>query len=378
MDIEWKKIKRVITGKASEQEKQEVETWKKESGQREGFYKDAVSYYERISEGNDDLSQEEIARAWQRVRERTPKRRRVSRQIIGWIAGAVIFTGLFFGVRLLFTEPMGDVPRKVEAEGIRLVLSDGTTHTVQVEKQVALDIPGFEVNEKEGLRQLEKKEEVSDKKEVTYNEVIVPRGADYQLTLADGTRVMLNSDSRIRFPDEFEGNERRVYVQGEVYFKVAHDENCPFFVETEAMTVRVLGTEFNVKAYEETGTATTLVSGRVGVKTETDSLTLVPGEQCEVDEVSGRLTVREADLVTVLAWKNGEFVFKDVALKDMMNELSRWYDMEVVYESEALKNDRYYIYVERSKMLEEVLDKVALTGNMKYKMDGKKVIISRQ
>ena len=198
------------------------------------------------------------------------------------------------------------------------------------------------------------------------------------MTLADGTRVMLNSDSRIRFPDEFEGNERRVYVQGEVYFKVAHDENCPFFVETEAMTVRVLGTEFNVKAYEETGTATTLVSGRVGVKTETDSLTLVPGEQCEVDEVSGRLTVREADLVTVLAWKNGEFVFKDVALKDMMNELSRWYDMEVVYESEALKNDRYYIYVERSKMLEEVLDKVALTGNMKYKMDGKKVIISRQ
>ena len=169
MDIEWKKIKRVITGKASEQEKQEVETWKKESGQREGFYKDAVSYYERISEGNDDLSQEEIARAWQRVRERTPKRRRVSRQIIGWIAGAAIFTGLFFGVRLLFTEPMGDVPRKVEAEGIRLVLSDGTTHTVQVEKQVALDIPGFEVNEKEGLRQLEKKEEVSDKKEVTYN-----------------------------------------------------------------------------------------------------------------------------------------------------------------------------------------------------------------
>lgn len=378
MDIEWKKIKRVITGKASEQEKREVDAWKKGSEQREGFYEDAVSYYGRIPEGNDDLSQEEIARAWQRVRERTPKRRCVSHQIIGWIAGAAIFTGLFFGVRLLFTEPMRDVPRKVEAEGIRLVLSDGTTHTVQVEKQVALDIPGFEVNEKEGLRQLEKQQEMPDKKEDTYNEVIVPRGADYQLTLADGTRVMLNSDSRIRFPDEFEGNERRVYVRGEVYFKVAHDENCPFFVETEAMTVRVLGTEFNVKAYEGTGTATTLVSGRVGVKTKTDSLTLVPGEQCEVDEVSGRLMVREADLVTVLAWKNGEFVFKDVALKDMMNELSRWYNMEVEYELEVLKNDRYYIYVGRSKTLEEVLDKLALTGNMKYKIDGKKVIISRQ
>ena len=95
MDIEWEKIKRVITGKASEQEKQEVETWKKEREQREEFYEDAVSYYGRIPEENDDLSQEEIARAWQRVRERAPKRRRVSRQIIGWVAGAAILPDYF-------------------------------------------------------------------------------------------------------------------------------------------------------------------------------------------------------------------------------------------------------------------------------------------
>ena len=97
-----------------------------------------------------------------------------------------------------------------------------------------------------------------------------------------------------------------------------------------------------------------------------------------MDKQTGLLTVKEADLVTTLAWKNGEFVFKNVTLENMINELSRWYDMEVVYESEALKDDRYYIYVERSKTLEEVLDKVTLTGNMKYRIDGKKVIISRQ
>ena len=163
-----------------------------------------------------------------------------------------------------------------------------------------------------------------------------------------------------------------------MYFKVAHDEDCPFFVETGVMTVRVLGTEFNVKAYAENEVMTTLVSGRVMVKRGLDSLTLAPGEQCEVDKQTGLLTVKEADLVTTLAWKNGEFVFKNVTLENMINELSRWYDMEVVYESEALKDDRYYIYVERSKTLEEVLDKVTLTGNMKYRIDGKKVIISRQ
>ena len=106
------------------------------------------------------------------------------------------------------------------------------------------------------------------------------------------------------------------------------------------MTVRVLGTEFNVKAYAENEVMTTLVSGRVMVKRGLDSLTLAPGEQCEVDKQTGLLTVKEADLVTTLAWKNGEFVFKNVTLENMINELSRWYDMEVVYESEALKDER--------------------------------------
>lgn len=204
----------------------------------------------------------------------------------------------------------------------------------------------------------------------------VPRGAEYQLMLADGMRVKLNSESRVRFPDEFQSNERRVYLHGEAYFQVARDENCPFLVEAEGVTVKVLGTEFNVKAYRGNDVSTTLVTGRVSVAAGTDSLVLNPGQLCEMKD--NTLTVREADLVSVLAWKNGEFVFKDVTLEEMMNELSRWYDMEVEYESEDLKADRYYIYVERSKTLEEVLDKVALTGKIKYKIDGKKVIVGQQ
>ena len=138
----------------------------------------------------------------------------------------------------------------------------------------------------------------------------------------------------------------------------------------------MLGTEFNVNAYRGDDVSTTLVTGRVSVAAGPDSLILNPGQQCVAG--GGALTVREADLVSVLAWKNGEFVFKDVTLEDMMNELSRWYDMEVEYESEHLKTDRYYIYVERSKTLEEVLDKVVLTGKIKYKIHGKKVIVGQQ
>jgi len=376
MQIEWEKIKRVAISKASKQEEREVEEWRNEDKLRERFYEDAISYYRRGYQDVDDLSREGIEEAWRRVRGRTSHRRLVSRRIMGWVASAAVLSGLFLGIRVLMTDPAREITGTTE--GVRLVLSDGKTHAVTVGEQPVVDIPGFEVSGKDGLKQLGKKRDISDKKEVTYAEVIVPLGAEYQITLADGTRVMLNSESRIRFPDEFPMNERRVYLQGEAYFQVARDESRPFLVDTRALTVRVLGTEFNVKAYEEARVAATLVSGRVSVTVGADSLTLVPGEQCELDKRTGELTVREADLISVLAWKNGEFVFKGVTLEEMMSELSRWYDMEVVYESENLKTNRYYIYVERSKTLEEVLDKVALTGKIKYKKSGREVIIQQQ
>lgn len=377
MDIEWKKIKRVVTGNASEQEKNDVEVWKKEDLRREVFIKDATSYYEK-GFPIEDVSSKDVDKAWQRVRKRIPKQRRVVVYVKRWIAGAAVLAGVILGMWLLLFKPEREVSREKMPLGVQLILADGTTHPIQADQTVSEGIPGFEVNEQDGLKQLEKKQESPEKQEIAYNEIIVPRGADYQLTLADGTRVMLNSDSRIRFPDEFQTNERRVYIQGEVYFKVAHDEDCPFFVETGVMTVRVLGTEFNVKAYAENEVMTTLVSGRVMVKRGLDSLALAPGEQCEVDKQTGLLTVKEADLVTTLAWKNGEFVFKNVTLENMINELSRWYDMEVVYESEGLKTDRYYIYVERGKTLREVLDKIVLTGKIKYELHGKRVVIGQQ
>ena len=377
MDIEWKKIKRVLAGTASEQEKNDVDTWKREDLRREVFIKDATSYYKKDFP-MEEVSSKDVDKAWRQLQGRIPKRRRVIVHVKGWIAGVAVFAGVVLGIWLLLLKPEREGGGERMPMGVQLILADGTTHPIQTDQPVSEGIPGFEVNEQNGLKQLEKKQESPEKQEIAYNEIIVPRGADYQLTLADGTHVMLNSDSRIRFPDEFQKNERRVYIQGEVYFKVAHDEDCPFFVETGVMTVRVLGTEFNVKAYAENEITTTLVSGRVMVKKGLDSLTLVPGEQCEVDKQTGLLTVKEADLVTTLAWKNGEFVFKNVTLEKMMNELTRWYDMEVEYETEDLKTDRYYIYVERGKTLREVLDKIVLTGRIKYELHGKRVIIGQQ
>ena len=147
-----------------------------------------------------------------------------------------------------------------------------------------------------------------------YNEIIVPRGGEYTLTLVDGTTVILNSETRMRFPNTFVGTERKIFLSGEAYFDVARDENRPFLVEFQGGKVKVLGTRFNVQAYLGQNTFATLVSGKVEISSGRDSVVLHPGELCEISSVDRMLSVREADMMSVLAWKNGEFVFKDASL----------------------------------------------------------------
>ena len=206
-------------------------------------------------------------------------------------------------------------------------------------------------------------------------EVKTNPGMTTSLTLSDGTVVFLNSESRLTYPSHFNGDTRNVTLQGEAYFEVTQDSLRPFLVEFEGACVKVLGTQFNVRAYPTGPSFTTLVSGCVKIVHKNQVLQLEPGQQCEVREE--KMLLHNADLMTVLAWKNGEFIFKDVALETIMDELARWYDMQVDYETEDLKKMRFYLYVERSENLEEVLQKIALTNQVKYRVNGKKIIIQR-
>lgn len=379
MEIEWRKIKRCLLEEASDEERSEVETWKREDVEREFFYERARAYYQNEIFG-ENLAECGVERAWKKVNHKISIHRVVYHRWVALLAGVAIFTGVIFGI-FLFTvnvdrplSPLGGL-----ANGVQLVVSDGTTYFVNGDHHEEFRSQGFVVDEKNCLKQLAKREESGtgmeqkDEKSVSCNEVIVPWGTGYQLTLADGTRVILNSESRFRFPDKFSVGKREVYLQGEAYFEVSHDENRPFVVHVNDVEIKVLGTEFNVMAYEREKVVTTLVAGGVLVKMKIDSLVLQPGQSCQV--AGGDLIVQKADLRSVLAWKNGEFVFKNTRLEDMMKEFSRWYEMEVEYETERLKENRYYIYVERSKVLHEVLDKIALTGRIKYKIEGNKVLI---
>lgn len=165
---------------------------------------------------------------------------------------------------------------------------------------------------------------------IVYNTLSTPRGGQYQLTLQDGTKVWLNAASSLKYPMSFNGPERVVELTGEGYFEVARNIKQPFIVRFNGVEIKVLGTEFNVMAYndEPGGSQTTLINGGVAVSVGAERRLLSPGEAAVVD---GRIRVKEVDVQPVIAWKNGEIALNNEDLASVMRQISRWYDVNVSF-----------------------------------------------
>lgn len=170
--------------------------------------------------------------------------------------------------------------------------------------------------------------------ELLYNTISTPRGGQYQLSLADGSRVWLNSSSSIHFPVTFSEEERRVQLTGEAYLEVANNPSVPFIVQINDTEIRVLGTRFNVNGYgDELMLKTTLIEGKLDVSRPADSksLVIISGQQVQMNK-NGEMTVNnEADLKEAIAWKSGYFHFNDTGIEEVMLQISRWYDIDVVF-----------------------------------------------
>lgn len=217
----------------------------------------------------------------------------------------------------------------------------------------------------------------SEAKNLGYNTISTPRGGVYQVYLPDGTRVWLNAASSIKFPTSFAHlKQRKVELIGEAYFEVAKNKKLPFIVSTDRQQIQVLGTHFNINSYsEEEELKTTLLEGSVKVFAGNVML-LKPGEQANVSRKgSGNVKVSTANLAEVMAWKNGFFHFEKDNLHAVMRQLSRWYDVEVIYETER-KDDEFMGDIPRGIKLSEVLKMLSFEGTQ-FKIDGNKLIIKK-
>jgi hypothetical protein len=209
------------------------------------------------------------------------------------------------------------------------------------------------------------------------NTITTPRGGQYQVILPDGSHVWLNSASSIKFPVAFTGNSREVTITGEAYFEVARNKAKPFRVISNFQTVEVLGTHFNINAYaDESLVKTTLLEGSVRITQLQPRATAIlePGQQATTSNQAAIQIIKDFDTEEITAWKNGYFMFNHEPIESIMRKVARWYDVDVIYQ-QVLKNDWFNGSVSRYKNISEVLHKLELTGQIHFKIEGRRIIV---
>jgi transmembrane sensor len=224
------------------------------------------------------------------------------------------------------------------------------------------------------------KSAVSGSTEVLYNTISTPKGGQYQLTLSDGSKVWLNAASSLRFPATFSGNERKVELTGEGYFEVAHNPSKPFIVTKNNVEIKVLGTHFNVNAYDDEDVIkTTLLEGSVKVTKGNKSTLITPGEQAIVSNSSTTTfsinVKKDVDLDEAVAWKNGKFIFQDADIKSIMRQLEHWYDVSVIYDDKEVTNEEFVGSISRNVNISQILQMLEKTGAVKFEITGRTVIV---
>ena len=211
-------------------------------------------------------------------------------------------------------------------------------------------------------------------REIVYNTISTPKGGQYQLELPDGSQVWLNATSSIHFPTSFTGTERRIEITGEAYFEIAKNPNMPFIVTVSNSEVQVLGTHFNINAYnDEDNVKTTLLEGSVRFVNDGSINILKPGQQAQLTKEGTTKVVSDVNVDNVVAWKNGMFDFENAGIETVMRQLSRWYDVEIEYKGKT--DDLFIAEMRRNIKLSDALKALELTGKVKFDIQDKKIIV---
>lgn len=262
---------------------------------------------------------------------------------------------------------------------VKLLLSTGQTLNLSGDQQVEfLESQGIRINQQGNTLNYQAEEEVgTETGTVQYNTLIIPRGAEYSLVLADGTKIYLNSESELRYPVKFNGGERRVFLKGEAYFDVTTDNTKPFIVNVQELDIRVLGTAFNVMAYQDyLQVETTLERGCVSVQSPKGKLILHPGMQAVFQKTDATLVSHEVNTKLYTSWKEDKMIFEDMQMEELLQKLSRWYDFDVFYQNQQLKNIRLTGHISKHENISTMLELLETMGKVKFDVKGRTITVS--
>mgnify|MGYP000049204363 CR=1 FL=1 len=325
----------------------------------------------------------------ERALSKLKNRKQVKRRgILSWIAAAsVVVIGGVSAWILLSQEPDVDnlsVTEKFESGKaiVTLEMASGLKYRLDTLSSVVRNNRvnvAFDNND--GVLKIKEQDSLADgaTKEIGYNTVNVPYGGTYTVELCDGTKVYLNSGTTLEFPSRFDGKVRSVILKGEAYFDVRKDVARRFIVHLKESNVTVLGTSFNIKAYgDEDYIYTTLVEGKVRFTSEKEheEVTLRPGMQSVLNLKSGKTELKEVEVEQFTAWRQGRFVFPSTTLGDLMCQLKRWYDIDVVYLSPEAKGYEFRGAINRDMDLKNVLAIVEKTSNVVFDINGRTIKVT--
>lgn len=295
---------------------------------------------------------------------------------------------LYFTSRFREGAPVNDVaiesPLTIPQNNAVLTLADGSTIALdQVEKGTVALQGGIRLEKTASGDIVYHIDSESATSPNAYNSIATAKGNQYAITLPDGSKAWLNASSSLRYPVKFAADQRRVQMTGEVYFEISKvdsdspgkEKAIPFFVQTDKQEIRVLGTHFNVNAYEdEPYVITTLVEGSVRVTATADgqSVLLTPGQQSVLNK---NILVRSANLEQQIAWTKGDFIFHAERLDAILRKVSRWYDVEIEC-PDHLGRLTFDGIVSRSQPLSTIIDMIQSTGKAKIKLEGRRITVT--
>ena len=362
-----------LMGTITPEEEERFQKWWKESESHEKEYEIICK---RLIVDLRRTEHPDLHKAWKGVWSKLPRTRRL---FWSWHSGAAVCAGviLLLGLGWIFL-PADDLnisrSGNDRCAGTVLILGNGELIDLGKRQERVVDAgkgTKIRIGENVVSYQTGEQEEAPIQE---MNTVRVPRGSEYRLILSDGTKVWLNAESQLIYPVRFTGENREVIMKGEACFEVAKKEKQPFVVKTKDVAVKVLGTFFNVEAYpEKKDVITTLVEGRINVSDGERERVVEPGQQ--IIATGDELLVKQVRAEEFVSWTRGVCFFTDTSLEQIMEKLSRWYDVEVVFTHPSLRDAHFTLEIKRYDNISDVLVRIEKTERVKFRVEGNVVTV---
>lgn len=374
-------IAKYISGEITADETARLTGWREESSEHEALFQ-KICNEENFKQHIRQSTSFNPTSGWKEVEKRIRKNNNKSKYLkILSYAAVIMLPIVFVGISMRFTPSPLSNEQMLMAQPIlpgesKAILTLDNGQIIHIDKQannLLEQMDGTNIQVDSTMLNYQLAQKIEKEKKPVYNKVETPRGGEYALLLSDGTKVHLNAMSSLRFPVTFDKGAREVELVGEAFFEVSKTGQ-PFLVNMNGMQVEVLGTTFNISAYPNEEYQTTLVNGSVKVNAETgESCILQPSQQASLTPGSNSIQVRTVDAEFYTSWVKGRIHFKDQRLEDIMKILSRWYDMEVIYANEKIKDIRFGCNVDRYTEITPFVQLLEKTEDVHVKVNGKTI-----